>query len=262
MCISSTGSVEALLMPFERIQTLLADSMHHEKFQNTRQAFQYVYVNYGYRELFRGATPVLWRNGPSNALFFIMREEAARHLPHHVRSSRFLYRHKWLTYFVLFQNDTLRRSIQEFMSGAFIGAFLSSLFYPANVVKVAMQTTIGGPNPSIIGAFRHVYRERGSKLRNVYKGVGINCSRAFLSWGIINVSYEGIKRLFFQWIDSIEHGYVIAYNQSDNMSTNGSDQLLMVTLYTARPREMEILKGATHERITISCVFLPLRRCI
>lgn len=79
-----TGTVEAVLMPFERIQTLLADRMHHEKFQNTRQAFQYVYVNYGYRELFRGAVPVLWRNGPSNALFFIMREEAVEHLPQHV----------------------------------------------------------------------------------------------------------------------------------------------------------------------------------
>lgn len=72
-------------MPFERIQTLLADQSHHDKFQNTRQAFQYVYLNYGYRELFRGVMPVLWRNGPSNALFFIMREEAAERLPHHVR---------------------------------------------------------------------------------------------------------------------------------------------------------------------------------
>lgn len=96
------------------------------------------------------------------------------------------------------QNDTLTRSMQEFISGAVIGAFLSSLFYPANVVKVAMQNTIGGPNLSISQAFRNVYRERGSKLRNVYKGVSINCSRAFLSWGIINVSYEAIKRLFFQ----------------------------------------------------------------
>lgn len=72
-------------MPFERIQTLLADQTHHGKFKNTRQAFQFVYVNYGYRELFRGAIPVLWRNGPSNALFFIMREEAATLLPHRVR---------------------------------------------------------------------------------------------------------------------------------------------------------------------------------
>lgn len=80
------GTVEGILMPFERIQTLLADSTHHTKFRNTKQAFRYVVANYGYRELFRGAAPVLLRNGPSNALFFIMREEAATHLPKRVRN--------------------------------------------------------------------------------------------------------------------------------------------------------------------------------
>lgn len=87
--------------------------------------------------------------------------------------------------------------MQQFLSGAFIGAFLSSLFYPLNVVKVTMQQTMGTPNQSISDAFKTVYRDRGCKLRNVYKGMGINCTRAFVSWGIINVSYEGIKRLFF-----------------------------------------------------------------
>lgn len=80
----TAGTVEGLLMPFERIQTLLADSTYHNHFKNTREAFRYVYVNYGVRELFRGAAPILCRNGPSNALFFIFREEAAEKLPHHV----------------------------------------------------------------------------------------------------------------------------------------------------------------------------------
>lgn len=78
------GTVEGALMPFERIQTLLADSRYHERFKNTTQAFKYVCVNYGYRELFRGYSPILWRNGSSNALFFILREEAADMLPKHV----------------------------------------------------------------------------------------------------------------------------------------------------------------------------------
>lgn len=72
-------------MPFERIQTLLADSTYHDRFKNTSQAFQYVWKNYGYRELYRGLMPILIRNGPSNALFFVMREEAADRLPVHVR---------------------------------------------------------------------------------------------------------------------------------------------------------------------------------
>lgn len=95
------------------------------------------------------------------------------------------------------QGDAVKQATQEFISGALIGAFLSSLFYPTNVIKVAMQTQIGTPDMTISQAFARVYIERGSKLRNIYKGVGLNCTRAFLSWGIINVSYEGIKRTFF-----------------------------------------------------------------
>lgn len=71
-------------MPFERIQTLLADSHYHTHFRNTSQAFHYVCMNHGYRELYRGITPILLRNGPSNVLFFIFREEAAERLPKRV----------------------------------------------------------------------------------------------------------------------------------------------------------------------------------
>lgn len=199
----SIGTVEAVLMPFERIQTLLADSYYHTHFRNTSQAFHYVCMNYGYRELYRGLTPILLRNGPSNAFFFILREEAAERLPKHVSNNK---KQTFLPYFNLLirfssvshsQDDNFRRSAQEFMSGAVIGAFLSTLFYPLNVIKVMMQTTMGTPEQSITRAFTLLYKERDSKIRNVYKGCSINCWRAFVSWGIINVSYEGIKRLFF-----------------------------------------------------------------
>lgn len=34
------GSIEAILMPFERVQTVLADSQYHERFANTHHAFR------------------------------------------------------------------------------------------------------------------------------------------------------------------------------------------------------------------------------
>lgn len=40
------GSVETILMPFERVQTLLADSAYHTKFNNTAQAFKCVGDDY------------------------------------------------------------------------------------------------------------------------------------------------------------------------------------------------------------------------
>lgn len=80
----TAGTVEAALMPFERIQTLLADSTYHSLFKNTAQAFRYVWQTHGLRELYRGLSPILLRNGPSNSMFFVMREEVAERLPTHV----------------------------------------------------------------------------------------------------------------------------------------------------------------------------------
>lgn len=56
---------------------------------------------------------------------------------------------------------------------------------------------MGHASMSIRQAFLHVYAERNYQLRLVFKGVGVNCSRAFLSWGIINASYEYMKNLLY-----------------------------------------------------------------
>lgn len=72
------GSFEAVLMPFERVQTILADSAYHEKYKNTQHAFRVITIENGFKELYRGLVPILLRNGPSNALFFILREEATK----------------------------------------------------------------------------------------------------------------------------------------------------------------------------------------
>lgn len=88
--------------------------------------------------------------------------------------------------------------MQEFLAGALIGATISSLFYPINVIKVSMQSSMGTARISMITAFRNVYNERGRSLSNVYKGVSVNCSRAFISWGIMNTAYEHIKQFLHE----------------------------------------------------------------
>ncbi|XP_063902454.1 mitochondrial nicotinamide adenine dinucleotide transporter SLC25A51 isoform X2 [Zophobas morio] len=62
----ASGTTEAILMPFERIQTILADAHYHKEFKNTVHAFKAVGLNYGFREYYRGLVPILLRNGPSN----------------------------------------------------------------------------------------------------------------------------------------------------------------------------------------------------
>ncbi|XP_053694866.1 mitochondrial nicotinamide adenine dinucleotide transporter SLC25A51 [Sabethes cyaneus] len=171
------GSVEAILMPFERVQNLLADANYHQKYKNTHHAFRLIFIEYGFKELYRGLVPILWRNGPSNAMFFVMREEADQRLPK--------------------RPTVITQRTQEFVAGACIGAFISSVFYPLNVIKVTMQSRIGTPYESMWWALRQVYYERDRKLRNVYKGVSMNCTRAFFSWGIMNSAYEQLKKVFY-----------------------------------------------------------------
>lgn len=171
------GCCEATLMPFERIQTLLIHPKFHNKFRNTADAASHIFKHYGIKEFYRGHIPILMRNGPSNAMFFIIRDEVRDRLPK--------------------QESLLYQSLQNFLAGASIGAFLSTLFYPLNVMKIAMQCELGGPHRTVTYEFRYILNKRGSNFANLYHGALLNISRAFLSWGIINASYEMFRKMLY-----------------------------------------------------------------
>lgn len=171
------GSVEATLMPFERVQTLLIHPKYHKQFKNTADASLHIAKHYGIKEFYRGLVPILLRNGPSNVCFFIIRDEITVRLPH--------------------QDYIVYQSLQNFISGASIGAFLSTIFYPLNVIKISMQCELGGPHRTIAYEFRYILETRGSKFANFYHGALLNISRAFLSWGIINASYEIFRKMLY-----------------------------------------------------------------
>lgn len=171
-----SGTTETILMPFERIQTLLANSHYHDELKNTAHTFK-VLRRYGFREYYRGMVPILLRNGPSNACFFIMREELQDHLCD--------------------INNELLKTSSEFIGGALIGVVLSTFFYPLNVVKVNMQNKIGGSFDNPWKVLVHIYHERGGKIRYIYHGVQMNCTRAFVSWGVMNAAYEHIKAIVY-----------------------------------------------------------------
>ncbi|XP_038209059.1 uncharacterized protein LOC119830214 [Zerene cesonia] len=138
------GCFEATLMPFERLQTLLIHPKYHSKFKNTAHAASHISNFYGIKEFYRGLTPILLRNGPSNALFFIIRDEIKIRMPK--------------------QESIFYDSLQNFIAGASIGAFLSTLFYPLNVIKIGMQCELGGPHRTILYEFNYILRKRGSKI--------------------------------------------------------------------------------------------------
>lgn len=173
----ASGSTEAVLVPFERIQTLLQDSAYHTKFRNTFHAFRAIGVTYGFREYYRGLVPILLRNGPSNVCFFVIREEAQKHLPK--------------------TDKILKKTLNEFACGALIGVLLSTVFFPINVAKVSIQSRLGDEFQNFFKVLATIYKERGCKIRYMYHGVQTNAARAFISWGVMNAAYEHIKKIVY-----------------------------------------------------------------
>ncbi|XP_046392503.1 mitochondrial nicotinamide adenine dinucleotide transporter SLC25A51 [Ischnura elegans] len=174
------GCTEAILSPFERIQTLMQDKSYHGRFVNTAHAFREVASHYGVREFYRGIVPILCRNGPSNAAFFFLREEAQK---------------PGVLFWMSSPNPSPAASaLADFCSGALIGAFISTVFYPMNVFKTHMQIRLGGRFVTLREIFSEIYNERGS-WREMYRGVHVNYTRALITWGVINVSYEALKKL-------------------------------------------------------------------
>ena len=165
------GSAEAILTPFERVQTLLSHRKHHDRFLNTFHTF-WELRGYGFKEYYRGLSAILLRNGPSNAIFFGFRGYLKDILPE--------------------AQTSLENTIQDFICGALLGATNSTIFYPLSVVKTNMQKHVGGEYWSIRKTFQSIFETRYRSIFRVYRGAFMNCSRAIVSWGIINASFEVI----------------------------------------------------------------------
>lgn len=101
------------------------------------------------------------------------------------------------THSIPLQDGVLYKNAHQFFSGAVIGAFVSSIFYPLNVIKIVIQAKVGGNYENMFVVLRHIYDDRGRSVRNVYKGLNMNCVRAFFSWGIMNAAYENLKKFIY-----------------------------------------------------------------
>ena len=171
------GSVEAILTPFERIQTLLTHRKHHDRFQNTLHTVLELRM-YGIKEYYRGMSAILLRNGPSNAIFFGFRGYLKEKFPE--------------------AETSVENTLQDFICGAILGATISTLFYPLAVVKMNMQRHVGGEFWGVKQTLQDILNRRSGRLSKLYRGAFMNCSRAVVSWGIINASFEillaGLRR--------------------------------------------------------------------
>lgn len=169
------GTAEAILTPFERVQTLLQDHRHHARFNNTAHTFRTLLTEYGVRECYRGLVPILLRNGLSNVLFFGLRGPIKEQLPEATTRAGHL--------------------VNDFVCGGVLGAGLGIMFYPLNVVKSRAQSQVGGDFQPCRQVLLTVWKERGGSLALLFRGAHLNYHRSLLSWGIINATYELLLKL-------------------------------------------------------------------
>lgn len=162
-----SGASEATFTPFERLQSLMQHKGFNYSVSNSLRGFNLVW-QHGVRELYKGYLLILFRNGFSNILFFGIKDMLKTYTqPNHGYTT-----------------------VYNFSVGAGLGAFLSTLFYPVNVVKNCLQSSIGHDSSSLVKLFLKTYKEKGNSICAIYKGVHLNYGRAILSWGIVNSVYE------------------------------------------------------------------------
>ena len=117
-----TGSTEAaILTPFERVQMVLQDRKYHSEYKNTRDVFVQLCHKNGSKELYRGMTAVLMRNGPTSVTWFCGSDFIQANLP-----------------------QTTPKLLGGFLAGALPAAVNAIIFYPVIVTKTHMQVKVGG----------------------------------------------------------------------------------------------------------------------
>lgn len=159
--------------PLERVQTLLQSQSYHHHFRNTWHAFMEL-RHYGLQEYYRGLSAILMRNGPSNVVFFGLR--------HPIREL-------WPT--------QLSGIVGDFFTGALLGATISTIFFPTNVVKARMQSVLGGEFKSPMATITVIMKERNWQVKEIYRGVQLNFTRSLITWGLVNAAYEMLEKILF-----------------------------------------------------------------
>ncbi|KAI6244145.1 Solute carrier family 25 member 51 [Aphelenchoides fujianensis] len=171
------GMTEATLCPLERIQVLLQTSAYQDRFKNTHEAF-HVVRRYGFTEFYRGYSMIVFRNGCSNVLFFTFRGP--------LRDLIFQAGHGGTR---THEQAPVIHFFADFISGAVLGATISTIFFPFNVVKHRMQSVLGSKFQSPLSVFRVVWKERNGSLKELFRGVHLNFTRSLMAWGITNSVY-------------------------------------------------------------------------
>ncbi|KII68038.1 Solute carrier family 25 member 51 [Thelohanellus kitauei] len=167
----TSGTIEVIFTPLERVQTLLTCPRHAMALNNMVSGSLYIFKYYPFKEFYRGWQAVLLRNCVSTALFFYIRDEINAHWP-----------------------VGKYENLKNFMTGAALGCTMSTLCYPINATRIHMQSELGDQHPNLKESFSRLFNQRNRSIRGLYFGGGTNALRSLISWGIINTMQQYLVR--------------------------------------------------------------------
>uniref|UniRef100_A0A8C5VNJ0 Uncharacterized protein n=1 Tax=Microcebus murinus TaxID=30608 RepID=A0A8C5VNJ0_MICMU len=167
------GTTETIFTPLERVQTLLQDHKHHDKFTSTYQAFKALKCH-ELESIIEAWCPFFSAMDSAMSLFFGLRGPIKEHLPSATSHSANL--------------------INDFICGGLLDAMLGFLFFPVNV-KTRIQSQIGGEFQSFPKVLKKIWLEPDRKVTDLFRGAHLNYHWSLISWGIINVTYEFLLKI-------------------------------------------------------------------
>ncbi|KAH7643432.1 mitochondrial nicotinamide adenine dinucleotide transporter SLC25A51 [Dermatophagoides farinae] len=174
-----SGATEALVStPFERVQMILQDGRFNNQYTNMFDTF-YQIRRYGIQEYYRGFRITVLRNGPSTFLYFCSLDYCEQRLSNELSSLSTTKHHQF---------------VRKFITGALLGATISTLIYPLNVIRTRIQIQpIGTKHMTIRTAFEQLLMERIGTERSLVAGIHANLVRSFLHWGCLTAISDLIR---------------------------------------------------------------------
>jgi len=174
------GSTETVInCPFEVVKVRMQAKENRGRFKSTMDCAKQLFQAEGFRGLYAGAEPQLWRNAVWNGIYFGIIGTVRQMMPVPKGASKG------------------QKMGTEFITGAVGGGIATTFNTPFDVVKSRMQNQLPGQVRKYnwsMPSLATIYREEG--FRALFKGYGPRMVRLGPGGGIMLVAFEKVS----EWI--------------------------------------------------------------
>ncbi|KAK9881750.1 hypothetical protein WA026_017271 [Henosepilachna vigintioctopunctata] len=179
---SLLGSLDSILMPFERVQVILADKGYNQIYKNTWHCFYSLVNEHGFKELYRGFEIIYLRNILVGIIVISLYRDKEKLQVTEQRKQSFI----------------LGKSVSQIFLDSVQNTMITTIMHPLNVLRVFLHKQIGERYMHSHIALKKVYKENGVNF--FFNGLYINMFRSWMSWTVIAFSNEIYKNLYSDYV--------------------------------------------------------------